>query len=49
MLGVNGRVVKAQDGIPENVPQADGRVIMAVPLTDTTIAGNIHSGGVKCL
>ena len=37
----DGRVVKVKDGIPENVPQADGRVVMAVPLTDITVAGNM--------
>lgn len=37
----DGRVIAAQDGIPENVPRVDGRVIMPVPLTDTTIAGNM--------
>jgi len=39
----DGRVVEIKDGIPENVPRADGRVIMAVPLTDTTVAGNMVS------
>ena len=37
----DGRVVQVLDGIPENIPQADGRVIMAVPLTDRTVTGNI--------
>jgi hypothetical protein len=37
----DGRVVDTQDGIPENVPQADGRVITPVPLTDRTFPGNI--------
>jgi len=37
----DGRVVKTEDGIPENVPQADGRVIPAVPLTDRTFPGNM--------
>jgi hypothetical protein len=37
----DGRVVKIHDGIPENVPQVDGRVIMPVPLTDATVAGNM--------
>ena len=36
----DGVIVSVQDGIPENVPQADGRVIMAVPLTNRTVAGN---------
>ena len=37
----DGRVSAVHDDIPENVPQADGRIIMAVPLTDTTSAGNM--------
>ncbi|HEV8186997.1 MAG TPA: M23 family metallopeptidase [Pyrinomonadaceae bacterium] len=37
----DGLVVKTEDGIPENVPQADGKVIMPVPLTDRTITGNM--------
>ncbi|HKP36753.1 MAG TPA: M23 family metallopeptidase [Pyrinomonadaceae bacterium] len=36
-----GRVVIAQDGIPENVPQIDGRVIPPFPLTDRTYPGNM--------
>jgi len=37
----DGRVVKIQDGIPENVPRADGKVIMPVRLTDRTFPGNM--------
>ncbi len=37
----DGRVVKIEDGIPENVPRIDGKVIMPVPLTDKTVAGNM--------
>jgi hypothetical protein len=37
----DGRVVKAQDGIPENVRQGDGSYIMPVPLTNRTLAGNM--------
>ncbi len=37
----DGRVVIAQDGIPENVPQIDGRVIPPFPLTDRTYPGNM--------
>jgi murein DD-endopeptidase MepM/ murein hydrolase activator NlpD len=36
----DGRVVDTQDEIPENVPQADGRVITPVALTDRTFPGN---------
>jgi murein DD-endopeptidase len=36
----DGVIVSVQDGIPENVPQADGRVIMPVPFTNQTVAGN---------
>ena len=36
----DGRVVMAQDGIPENIPQIDGKVIMPVPYTDKTGLGN---------
>jgi hypothetical protein len=37
----DGRVVKAQDGIPENVRQDGGGYIIPVPLTNTTIPGNM--------
>jgi hypothetical protein len=37
----DGRVAKIQDGIPENVPRADGKVVMPVPLTDRTFPGNM--------
>ena len=37
----DGRVVIAQDGIPEDVPQIDGRVIPPFPLTDRTYPGNM--------
>ena len=37
----DGLVVKTEDGIPENVPRIDGRVIPPVPLTDKTNAGNM--------
>jgi peptidase M23-like protein len=35
-----GKVVVAQDGIPESTPQVSGEVSMPVPLTNATIAGN---------
>jgi hypothetical protein len=37
----DGRVVKIEDGIPENVPRVDGKVIPPVPLTDRTNPGNM--------
>lgn len=37
----DGRVVRAQDGISENIPRLDGKVIMPVPLTETTVMGNM--------
>ena len=37
----DGRVVKAQEGIPENVRQGDAGFIMPVPLTDRTVTGNM--------
>ena len=36
----DGVVATVVDGIPENVPRADGRIAMAVPLTNATISGN---------
>lgn len=36
----DGVVVFARDGIPDNVPRADGRTVMAVPLTNETVSGN---------
>ncbi|HEX8675368.1 MAG TPA: M23 family metallopeptidase [Longimicrobium sp.] len=36
----DGVIISVQDGIPENVPRADGRTIMPVPLTDKTVSGN---------
>jgi hypothetical protein len=37
----DGLVVKTEDGIPENVPRVDGKIITPVPLTDKTNAGNM--------
>lgn len=37
----DGLVVKTEDGIPENVPRVDGKIITPVPLTDKTSAGNM--------
>jgi murein DD-endopeptidase MepM/ murein hydrolase activator NlpD len=36
----DGVIVSVQDGIPDNVPQADGRTFMPVPLTNRTNPGN---------
>ena len=36
-----GLAGKTEDGIPENVPRVDGKVITPVPLTDKTNAGNM--------
>jgi hypothetical protein len=36
----DGVVAFVKDGIPENVPQASGKIIPAVPITGETIAGN---------
>lgn len=36
----DGRIVFVRDGIPENVPQADGRTVMPVPLGNNTVSGN---------
>jgi hypothetical protein len=36
----DGVVAFVKDGIPENVPQASGEVIPAVPITGETVAGN---------
>lgn len=37
----DGRVVQIEDGIPENIPRIDGKVIPPVPLTDRTNPGNM--------
>ncbi|HEX5702105.1 MAG TPA: M23 family metallopeptidase [Pyrinomonadaceae bacterium] len=37
----DGLVVDTLDGVPENVPRVDGKVIPPVPLTEKTWAGNI--------
>lgn len=37
----DGLVVDTVDGVPENVPRVDGKIIPPVPLTDKTNAGNI--------
>jgi hypothetical protein len=36
----DGKVVVAKDGIPEHVPQANGAIVMPVPLTNATVSGN---------
>lgn len=36
----DGVIVSVRDGIPDNVPRADGRNVMPVPLTNETISGN---------
>jgi murein DD-endopeptidase MepM/ murein hydrolase activator NlpD len=36
----DGVIDYVMDGIPENVPQSDGRTIMPVPLTNETVSGN---------
>ena len=36
----DGVIVSVHDGIPDNVPRADGRTIMPVPLTNETVSGN---------
>lgn len=36
----DGVIASVHDGIPENVPRADGRTIMPVPLTNETVSGN---------
>jgi murein DD-endopeptidase MepM/ murein hydrolase activator NlpD len=36
----DGVIEAAHDGVPEGVPQADGSIVMPVPLTDATVAGN---------
>lgn len=36
----DGVIVSVHDGIPENVPPADGRTVMPVPLTNETVSGN---------
>ena len=41
VLAVGDGVIEyVMDGIPENVPQIDGRTIMPVPLTNETVSGN---------
>jgi hypothetical protein len=37
----DGLVVDTVDGVPENVPRVDGKVIPPVPLTEKTWAGNM--------
>lgn len=37
----DGRVVDTLDGVPENVPRIDGKIITPVPLTDRTNPGNM--------
>ena len=37
----DGRVVEKMDGVPENVPRIDGKIITPIPLTDRTNAGNM--------
>lgn len=37
----DGRVVETVDGVPENVPRIDGKVLTPVPLTDRTNPGNM--------
>jgi peptidase M23-like protein len=39
----DGRVVDMVDGVPENVPRIDGKIITPVPLTDRTNPGNMVS------
>jgi hypothetical protein len=41
MAVADGRVVKAQDGVPENVRQEGGGYVMPVPLTNKTLTGNM--------
>lgn len=36
----DGVIEYVMDGIPENVPQIDGRALMPVPLTNETVSGN---------
>lgn len=36
----DARVAYAKDGVPENVPRADGGIAMPVPLTNETVSGN---------
>lgn len=36
----DGVVSYVQDGIPDNVPRADGQIVMPVPLTNATVSGN---------
>lgn len=36
----DGVISFVQDGIPENVPQADGQIVMPVALTNQTVSGN---------
>lgn len=37
----DGLVIKTKDGIPENEPRIDMKVIMPIPLTDSTANGNM--------
>jgi len=43
----DGVIVDIKDDIPDNVPQADGRIIPAIPITDETVAGNVITLKVK--
>jgi murein DD-endopeptidase len=36
----DGVISYVQDGIPENVPRADGQIVMPLPLTNATVSGN---------
>jgi hypothetical protein len=36
----DGVISFVHDGIPENVPRADGKIVMPVPLTNVTVSGN---------
>ncbi|MGI8402059.1 MAG: M23 family metallopeptidase [Gemmatimonadaceae bacterium] len=36
----DGAIAHVTDGIPENIPQANGSIRMAVPLTNETVSGN---------
>jgi murein DD-endopeptidase len=36
----DGEITHVTDGVPENVPQADGSTRMPVPLTNETVSGN---------
>lgn len=36
----DGVIASVHDGIPDNVPRADGRIVMPVPPTNQTVSGN---------